>query len=271
MSSENIKINAELCVGCGECEKECPVHIIKVSDGKAHAEDSCIKCGHCYAVCPQNAIEWEDGEKASTPFSNFLYARRSVRKYKDKKIGEEMLKNIVSASCAYPSATNQKCICVTAIEDEELLKEIRQDVIESVKRKFRLLDNKYINMAAKKVLGSFYKKAMRYKKLFEGMDEEHDELTFSAPCLVFVHGNKKKICIDEDAHYVAYNMVLCAMEQGIGSCFMGFIRGFMSKKMKSRLGIPDEHKIYSAFILGYPDVSFRRNVPQPKIDFSLYN
>lgn len=57
-----VKVDRELCVGCGACEATCPLGAITVDDeGKAVCEeDSCVSCGACVAGCPTEAIKLED-------------------------------------------------------------------------------------------------------------------------------------------------------------------------------------------------------------------
>jgi ferredoxin len=51
------KVNAEKCIGCGQCASDCFPKAIKLVQGKAVIENTaCIKCGHCIAVCPVNAV-----------------------------------------------------------------------------------------------------------------------------------------------------------------------------------------------------------------------
>ena len=68
-----IVINAEKCVGCSLCVKDCPNACLYLENGKAHATDTgCIECGHCFAICPQNAIRmvnYDCGEEAVTPMT----------------------------------------------------------------------------------------------------------------------------------------------------------------------------------------------------------
>lgn len=52
------------CLGCGECEKTCPVKAISIKNNKAVIDGlKCIGCATCIAVCPYAAIDvnWEPG------------------------------------------------------------------------------------------------------------------------------------------------------------------------------------------------------------------
>lgn len=47
----------EKCIGCGECERCCPVKTIEIKDGKAHINsEKCIKCYCCQELCAMKAI-----------------------------------------------------------------------------------------------------------------------------------------------------------------------------------------------------------------------
>ena len=53
-----MKIDKEICIGCGTCVENCPVSAISMVDGKAEInEEICVHCGTCAGVCPVNAIE----------------------------------------------------------------------------------------------------------------------------------------------------------------------------------------------------------------------
>ena len=58
----NVSVDADKCVGCGECVDVCPVEVYELNDGKsvpAH-EDEYLGCESCVEVCEANAIVVEE-------------------------------------------------------------------------------------------------------------------------------------------------------------------------------------------------------------------
>ena len=58
LTSYRAQINEKLCVGCGNCAKNCPVQAANLSESIAVIDqDRCIGCGLCVNQCPEKAIE----------------------------------------------------------------------------------------------------------------------------------------------------------------------------------------------------------------------
>lgn len=58
----NVEVNAEKCVGCGECVDICPVEVFELQDEKSvpvNAEE-CLGCESCIEVCEEGAITVEE-------------------------------------------------------------------------------------------------------------------------------------------------------------------------------------------------------------------
>lgn len=61
------------CVGCGKCEKVCPLQNINMVDGKPKWNGNCTQCMACYHHCPQNAIQFS---KFTAGKGQYLYPEK---------------------------------------------------------------------------------------------------------------------------------------------------------------------------------------------------
>ena len=54
----SVSVDADKCVGCGECVHICPVSIYELVDGKSEPKtpDECLGCESCTGVCEHDAI-----------------------------------------------------------------------------------------------------------------------------------------------------------------------------------------------------------------------
>ena len=56
-ATHQIWVAAEGCIGCGMCERVCPVGAMHVTDKQATIDYArCISCGMCATRCPKHVI-----------------------------------------------------------------------------------------------------------------------------------------------------------------------------------------------------------------------
>lgn len=54
--TNSMKIDTSVCIGCGKCEKLCPMENIRTVNGKAVSAGKCTMCYRCFVNCPKRAI-----------------------------------------------------------------------------------------------------------------------------------------------------------------------------------------------------------------------
>ena len=70
------------CIGCGKCEKLCPLNNISLVDKKPVWGNQCTHCMACIGNCPTKAIQYGDITKDKEPynFGKFRYVIKELEK-----------------------------------------------------------------------------------------------------------------------------------------------------------------------------------------------
>ncbi|MEM3437764.1 MAG: nitroreductase family protein [Nitrososphaerales archaeon] len=140
--------------------------------------------------------------------------RRSIRRYKPKEVEKEKLIRIIEAGRLAPSATNSQPWHFIIVKNPE------------IKRK----------------LGESYPK----------------EWFVNAPVIIVACADPSKAWVRGDGEeywkvdvaIALQNMILCAVEEGLGTCW---IANFNEKIVKEVLGIPQGIRVVAMTPLGYPN------------------
>jgi heterodisulfide reductase subunit A len=94
-SPEKAYVIADLCDGCGECVKICPVNAIRMEEGKAKIDPfQCVGCGACVPVCPREAIDFKNAT-----MKQIVASLRGV--LADKEAGEVRVVAFVDKNVGY--------------------------------------------------------------------------------------------------------------------------------------------------------------------------
>ena len=272
-----ININAEKCIGCGLCIKDCPTGTIGMEDGKARFNNTvCIKCGHCIAVCPKFAVsdtecdmnevlEYnEDTFKISSEnLLNFIKFRRTIRFFKDIEVDDEKILKVIEAGRYSPTGSNAQ--------------DVKYIVIKKDIQKFRKMILKSLHDLGEKILKNreeYGEVLTRYAKMWKMMytlylknPDGRETLFFNSKTIILVV-SKSPI----NAGIASGNMELMANALGLGNVFSGFtVRGALqNEEIKSFLKINSDEEVVSAMILGYPDISYKRTVPRKKAEINFF-
>lgn len=150
---------------------------------------------------------------------NLIRKRRTIRRFLPQPIPYEILQKIIDAARIAPSAANMQPLEFVIVDDPELVAKVYEQT-----------------------------KWAGYLPPEIGPPLEGQRPT--AFVVVLVNRQKSETKAEHDAGAAIENMTLVALEEGVGSCWIGSVA---RKRVKRILSIPENCDIDSVLALGYPN------------------
>ncbi|MHA1268406.1 MAG: nitroreductase family protein [Candidatus Helarchaeota archaeon] len=283
-----IGVDFEKCIKCEECIKECPSKLFHKTETENQDGvkikfidefNACIECGHCVSICPKDAIlvKKEAGEGDFWEFEElgdiskiielntlmkFIRARRSIRRFQNKKIPTEKVKMILEAMRYAPSASNAQNWEYIIITNPEDIKYFSKQVIKLfyllrkiMKFKFII---KYFIPHHQKVLLMDPKTKSQLNEIINDYENGIDRIFYDAPCIIVISSYKSGDLAANDAGIALTHGMLAAQSLGLGTCWIGFAQEAVKRnnKLKNWLKIGKNKKCLGVMIVGYPAMKF---------------
>jgi nitroreductase len=152
---------------------------------------------------------------------DIMKKRVSVRTYQDKSVPDELIHSLLEAARYSPSARNLQQLEYKVITNRSLITRISDSIAAVLERE---------NSSFPRRVNYFYE----------------------APLLIVVTGPQENAWIFSDAGLAAENIMLCATENNLGSCFIGMARLIeRDQSLLRELHVSEGHKIAAAVICGY--------------------
>jgi nitroreductase/ferredoxin len=279
----------ENCIGCERCVTTCPGLVLETIDAKSTVVRGgwCIGCGHCGAVCPAEAIfpegspldkhpkEGEVPEKYPEILELLFRERRSVRRYTSTPVPEEMLNKILDAGRYAPTGTNSQNVHYIILKTPDKIATLQKMTVRFYEKIFSRVRGRLgrfiISFIAGRRIAAYLHESLpkvEYRK--QQMSQGKDPLFFRAPVVMLAHAESWDPNSSFNCSVALYHCSLMAHTLGLGCCFNGFLVNAVnhSPKMKAWLGLPPNHRCYSAMTLGFPEVRYLRLVRRalPKVN-----
>ncbi|MFX0033132.1 MAG: nitroreductase family protein [Candidatus Hermodarchaeota archaeon] len=255
-----IGIDYNKCNNCKVCLITCIFFRFNRETEKIEFKDAqgfCNLCGHCIARCSEDAIlyenlgeaiEFEGVEKPEEVINydklyDFMRAHRSTRRYRKRKVPNELLNKVFNAMSYAPTGDNMRSETFSIISDQDQIKQINDAVIQE------LLKDEFMKE--------------RYGKLFALMGRAfRSPIYFDAPHVIFVSSpHKSEVEMNNIGIIITYGR-LAAQSLGLGTCWNGWTQIAMrlNPQLKKLANVDGE--IIGVFIIGYPAVKFHRIAPR---------
>lgn len=170
----------------------------------------------------------------SNPVMDTIFGRRSVRKYSDKDVPDEIIKEIIRAGTYAPTAVNKQPWRFVVIKNRKLINEYDE--------------------RARKIFVSMFKDSTvpELAGYAKNLAKPEVRILYEAPVFILVFTSPEALN-EHDCALAAENMMLAAHSLGIGSCWIGLAAGLGSDEaFLKEAGVPKDHKLVAPLIFGYP-------------------
>ncbi len=269
------------CIGCQRCVAICPSFVLEMVEAKAAVVrgDWCIGCQHCGAICPTAAILHDGTVLENSPSTGevpatspevleiLLRERRSVRLYTSDHVPKEVLNKILNAGRYAPTGSNSQNVHYTTLTSTDQIAELRNRTISFYDKMLSRIRGRFgmfiVSLVAGRKIGEYLRESLpKMEYANEMIRQGKDRLFHHAPAVILAHAESWDRSSSFNCSVALYNCSLMAHTLGLGCCFNGFFVNAVnhSSTMKRWLGIPADHKCYSAMTLGFPDVRYLRLV-----------
>lgn len=282
-----IKINAELCKGCGLCVSVCKDYSLEIIDKKVHKSSKsmfgCIGCGHCMAICPTGAIEIHGRELSPEDMFelpkkeqiadysqtlSLLLHRRSIREFKDKNIEPEIIEQILTATRTAPMGLPPSDVNVLIINGKEKSRQFAKDFSEYMEGIKYMTSNWFLTLMRPfwgKENDALFRGFLKplFSAYIDGMKNGDNHINYDAQLLMYFYATP--LADPADPIVAATYAMIAAESLGLGTVMLGAVHPFIQNGSKAKK-FREEHKIlhkskegiFVAF--GYPSVKYKKGI-----------
>jgi ferredoxin len=293
-----IKIDKELCIGCGDCVEVCKDFSLVIRDDKANVSDNpafgCIGCGHCMAICPTDAIQIS-GRTISREdlftlpsaetvadfgqLSSLFMRRRSIREFLDKPVEPELIEKILDAARTSPMGLPPSDVNVLILDGREKTRQFAIDFCKYLGKMrwfvapwFLALMRPFWGKTNDEMFRGFVKPM--FDVFIDSMEKGINLVTYDAPLAMYFYGTPYT---DPADPIVAATTAMYAAESlGLGTCMLGSVHpmiqnGRNARNFRKNHGIKYASREGLIVIFGYPAVEYRKGIRRTFASTSFMN
>ena len=265
----SFKVNKDKCIKCGLCTKVCMQGVINIQKNSypempENKQEVCIGCQQCFAICPagaviiddvnpENSMPLKDNFPEYSKLETLVKGRRSIRKFKDENIDKAELEKLLEDALQAPTGVNARQVTFTVIDDKEILNRYKKEIYSKIK-----------DISEKHNLPEGL-------EFFEGVADKYfekgiDIIFRNAPHVVIATASKYCPTPEVDSIIALSYLDLLAPAKGYGTLWCGMVKWAIHDILPEYLkilGIPEDHKMGYAMLIGKPAVKYKRTTQKP--------
>ena len=190
-------------------------------------------------------------------------------------VPEEVLNKILDAGRYAPTGTNSQNVHYVVLTSPDQIAELQKRTIRFYDKIFSRVRGRFgmflFSLVAGRKTAEYLRESLpKIEYANEQIKQGKDRLFYHAPVVMLAHAESWDTCSSFNCSVALYHCSLMAHTLGLGCCFNGFLVNAVNHapKIKGWLGIPADHKCYSAMTVGFPDVKYLRLVRRypPKVN-----
>ena len=204
-----------------------------------------------------------------------IATRRSIRKFTSQDVPMEILGVVIDAGRYAPTGSNSQNVHYVVLTSLDQIAELRKMTINFYDKMFSRIRGRFgmfiVSLVAGRKIAEYLRESFpKLDYANELIKQGKDRLFYHAPVVILAHAESWDRSSFFNCSVALYNCSLMAHTLRLGCCFNGILVNAtnLSRKIKGWLGIPADHKCYSAMTLGFPDARYLRLVRRhpPKVD-----
>jgi nitroreductase len=230
-----------------------------VKGGEVMAEKVTEKPGKPQAATVP-MYEWEEGMDWN-PVERVILERRSVRKYKDSQVPEDLIRRLLEMARFAPSAGNSQSWRFMVIRDKKTIESMEK--YGQKRAKFFMFWLNWRTSPLGKIAWLYSQAGIRILRndlhpiphgALSAMADGTLKLFQSAPTVILILEDRRGAAKPElDCGIAGQNIVLAAHSLGLGTCWVGLVELLKyGLKWRRKLGISYPYRLVEGIAVGYP-------------------
>jgi nitroreductase len=247
-------------------------------------ESCCALCGHCVSLCPTGAIVhhkmdmdnfkdiWKKDILKTDDFIQFIRERRTHRHFINKMIPREDLEKMVDTVRYAPTGGNDQTVEILLVQNPERRKRLSDLAVDHVAAGVPELARQLEELkesgkgTPEEILQ--IEKMIRFREfLIKAREEGRDPVFYDAPAVAIFHSTVKTVTPKDNCAIASTTMGLLARTMGLETTYIALFENTSnaSRPIRDELKLPEENKVFSVLVIGYPKFKYSRTVDRKPI------